>query len=138
MGCLLMQRFAPIRGPGAAIVDNMEASLRIPTATSVRTFPVKLLAENRTLLNQYQRGIDGFKVSFTHIIAYGIVQALKVFPTMFSTFVREGRKPKHVRPSQVNFGLAIDIERRGRRLPARTKYQGGRPDEFCAVSWRLQ
>lgn len=104
-----------IRGPGAAIVDNMEASLRIPTATSVRTFPVKLLAENRTLLNQYQRGIDGFKVSFTHIIAYGIVQALKVFPTMFSTFVREGSKPKHVRPSQVNFGLAIDIERRGRR-----------------------
>ncbi|MCY3630323.1 MAG: multifunctional oxoglutarate decarboxylase/oxoglutarate dehydrogenase thiamine pyrophosphate-binding subunit/dihydrolipoyllysine-residue succinyltransferase subunit [Rhodothermaceae bacterium] len=104
-----------IRGPGAAIVDNMEASLRIPTATSVRTFPVKLLAENRTLLNQYQRGIDGFKVSFTHIIAYAIVQALKVFPTMFSTFVREGSKPKHVRPSQVNFGLAIDIERRGRR-----------------------
>ncbi len=106
---------ALIRGPGAAIVDNMEASLDIPTATSVRSFPVKLLTENRTLLNQYQRGIDGFKVSFTHIIAYAIVQALKSLPTMFSTFVREESKPKHVRPSQVHLGLAIDIERRGRR-----------------------
>ena len=106
---------AVIRGPGAAIVDNMEASLTIPTATSVRTLPVKLLTENRTLLNQYQRGIGGLKISFTHLIAYAIVKALQAFPTMFSTFAREGGEPKHVRPTQVNFGLAIDIERRGRR-----------------------
>ena len=106
---------APIRGPSAAIVDNMEASLEIPTATSVRTLSVKLLTENRTLLNQYQRGIGGQKVSFTHLIAFAIVQALKTFPTMFSTFVRDGDKPQHVRPSHVNFGLAIDTQRRGRR-----------------------
>lgn len=106
---------ALIRGPNAAIVENMEASLSIPTATSVRTFSVKLLTENRTLLNQYQRGIGGVKVSFTHVIAYAIVQALSAFPTMFSTFMREEDKPQHVRPSQVNFGLAIDVERRGRR-----------------------
>ena len=104
-----------IRGPGAAIVENMEASLHIPTATSVRTLSVKLLTENRTLLNQYQRGVGGLKVSFTHILAYAIVQALKAFPTMFSTFIREDEKPKHLRPAQVNFGLAIDMERRGRR-----------------------
>ena len=104
-----------IRGPGAAIVENMEASLQIPTATSVRTLSVKLLTENRTLLNQYQRGVGGLKVSFTHILAYAIVKALKAFPTMFSTFIWEGEKPKHLRPSQVNFGLAIDMERRGRR-----------------------
>ncbi len=106
---------ALIRGPGAAIVENMEASLHIPTATSVRTLPVKLLAENRTLLNQYQRGIGAVKVSFTHIIAYVIVQALRLFPTMYSTFVRDEDVPKHVQPSHVNFGLAIDVERRGRR-----------------------
>ncbi len=104
-----------IRGPSAAIVDNMEASLAIPTATSVRTLPVKLLSENRTLLNQYQRGIGGRKISYTHLIAYAIVKGLQAFPTMFSTFVRKNEKPQHVRPSQVNFGLAIDIERRGRR-----------------------
>ncbi len=106
---------ALIRGPGAAVVENMEASLNIPTATSVRTLSVKLLTENRTLLNQYQRGVGGLKVSFTHIIAYAIVKALNVFPTMFSIFARKEDKPTHVRPSQVNFGLAIDIERRGRR-----------------------
>ncbi|MXW82461.1 MAG: multifunctional oxoglutarate decarboxylase/oxoglutarate dehydrogenase thiamine pyrophosphate-binding subunit/dihydrolipoyllysine-residue succinyltransferase subunit [Rhodothermaceae bacterium] len=106
---------APIRGPSAAIVENMEASLEIPTATSVRTLSVKLLTENRTLLNQYQRGIGGQKVSFTHLIAFAIVQALKAFPTMFSTFIRDGNKPQHVRPSHVNFGLAIDTQRRGRR-----------------------
>lgn len=106
---------ALIRGASATIVDNMETSLNIPTATSVRTFPVKLLTENRTLLNQFQRGFGGLKVSFTHIIAYTIVQALKAFPNMFSSFVREDEKPKHVRPSQINFGLAINIEHRGRR-----------------------
>jgi len=106
---------ALIRGPSATIVENMEASLHIPTATSVRTLPVKLLTENRTLLNQYQRGIGAVKVSFTHIIAYVIVQALKAFPSMYSTFIREEDKPKHIQPSQVNFGLAIDLERRGRR-----------------------
>ncbi|MCY4172275.1 MAG: multifunctional oxoglutarate decarboxylase/oxoglutarate dehydrogenase thiamine pyrophosphate-binding subunit/dihydrolipoyllysine-residue succinyltransferase subunit [Bacteroidetes bacterium] len=106
---------ALIRGPGAAIVENMEASLQIPTATSVRTLPVKLLSENRTLLNQFQRGIGAVKVSYTHIIAYVIVQALKAFPTMYSTFTREDDKPKHVQPTRVNFGLAIDLERRGRR-----------------------
>lgn len=106
---------ALIRGPSAAIVDNMEASLAIPTATSVRTLPVKLLSENRTLLNQYQRGIGGLKISFTHLIAYAIVMGLKTFPSMFSTFARKDDKPQHVRPAKVNFGLAIDVERRGRR-----------------------
>ena len=106
---------ALIRGPNAAIVENMEASLEIPTATSVRTLPVKLLTENRNLLNQYQRGIGALKVSYTHIIAYGIVQSLKSFPSMFSTFARKGGQPQHIRPSHINFGLAIDLERRGRR-----------------------
>ena len=104
-----------IRGAGARIVENMEASLAIPTATSVRALSVKLLLENRTLLNQHQRGIGGLKVSFTHIIAYAIVQALRKFPNMYSIFQREGANPQHVLPVRINFGLAIDVERRGRR-----------------------
>lgn len=59
----------PIRGPAGKIVENMEASLGVPTATSVRDVPVKLLAENRQLINEYQRYIGGEKVSYTHIIA---------------------------------------------------------------------
>ena len=105
----------PLRGASAKIVDNMEASLGMPTATSMRTFPVKLLFENRTLLNQHQRGIGGLKVSFTHLIAYAIVQALKVFPSMNSYFRWDGATPQHVRPKSVNLGLAIDVEKRGKR-----------------------
>jgi multifunctional 2-oxoglutarate metabolism enzyme len=78
-----------LRGPAARIVENMEASLEIPTATSVRQVPVKLMAENRRLINQHQRTVGGEKVSFTHLIAYAIVQALKQYPAMNYSFRRE-------------------------------------------------
>ena len=105
----------PIRGPSARLVENMEASLSIPTATSVRTLSVKLLTENRLLINQQQQGIGGLKVSFTHIIAYAAIQALRKFPNMYSSFRRNGKTPQHIQAEGINFGLAIDIERRGRR-----------------------
>lgn len=104
-----------IRGPGAKIVENMEASLGVPTATSVRTIPVKLMAENRALINDYQRHVGGNKVSFTHIIAYAIITALKEFPAMNTTYRKEDDGHIHVIPHDVNLGLAIDIERRGKR-----------------------
>jgi multifunctional 2-oxoglutarate metabolism enzyme len=104
-----------IRGPAARIVENMEASLGVPTATSIRTVPVKLMAENRQLINEYQRYSGGAKVSFTHIIAWAMVQALKAFPTMNTTFRHENGTPEHVIPKHINLGLAIDIERRGKR-----------------------
>ncbi len=104
-----------LRGAPARIVDNMEASLALPTATSMRTLSVKLLIENRLLINEHQRGMGGVKVSFTHIIAYALVQALKEHPVMYSTFWRDGRTPQHVHPRHINLGLAIDVERRGRR-----------------------
>ena len=105
-----------LTGPSAKVVENMEDSLGIPTATSSRTMPVKLLQENRTLLNGYQKQVGGEKVSYTHIIGYALVQGLKKFPDMNSTFRRdEEGTPQHVKPDQINLGLAIDIERRGKR-----------------------
>ena len=105
----------PLRGASAKIVENMEASLGVPTATSVRSFPVKLLAENRQLINAYQRGVGGEKVSYTHLIAFALVQALKVYPAMNTSFAQDDGVPQHVIPPHVNLGLAIDIERRGKR-----------------------
>ena len=61
--------YEPIRGVAAAIVDNMETSLGVPTATTVRTIPVRLLEENRRLINEHQNASAQRKVSFTHIIA---------------------------------------------------------------------
>src|SRR5262245_42050896 len=44
----------PIRGGALRIVENMEASLTVPTATSVRTLPVRTLEENRAILNKHR------------------------------------------------------------------------------------
>ncbi len=105
----------PLRGAGKKIVENMEASLGVPTATSVRQIPVRLLAENRKLINDYQRYVGGYKVSFTHIVAYAIVKGLKKFANLNSTVTHEDGKLQHVVPNNVNLGLAIDVERRGKR-----------------------
>jgi 2-oxoglutarate dehydrogenase E1 component len=105
----------PLRGPQAKIVENMEASLGVPTATSVRDVPVRLLAENRVLINNYQRSVGGEKVSYTHLIAYAVVQGLKHVSNMNSTFRHADGTPEHIVPAHVNLGLAIDIERRGKR-----------------------
>ena len=103
-------------GPSAKVVENMEDSLGIPTATSARTIPVKLLDENRNLLNDYQKQVGGEKVSYTHIIAYAMVQAMQEYPDMNTTFRRDDEgTPEHVKPDQINLGLAIDVERRGER-----------------------
>ncbi len=105
-----------IRGASARIVENMEASLNVPTATSVRQIAVKLLSENRALLNAHLRDIGGNKVSFTHILGWAVVRGLTQFPTMNTSFrVHEGN-PEQVIPDSINLGLAIDIEKRGKRV----------------------
>ena len=106
----------PLRGPSAKIVENMEASLGVPTATSVRNIPVRLMAENRVLINTYQKSVGGDKVSFTHLIAWAVVQSMKAVPSMNATFRHDGDTPQHILPKAVNLGLAIDIERRGKRM----------------------
>jgi 2-oxoglutarate dehydrogenase E1 component len=107
--------FQALRGPAAKIVENMEASLHVPTATTVRTVPVKLMAENRTVINDHQRSVGGDKVSFTHIVAWAVVQGLKQFPAMNTTFRHHNGTLEQVIPPGVNLGLAIDQERKGKR-----------------------
>ena len=67
-------RACPLRGAAARIVANMEASLEVPTATSFRDVPAKLLEVNRRVINGYLGRTRGGKVSFTHLIGYAIVQ----------------------------------------------------------------
>ncbi len=101
----------PLKGPAARVVTNMEASLAVPTATSVRAVPAKLLIDNRTVINNaLQRGRGG-KVSFTHLIGYAVVKALAAMPEMNRGFVEVDGKPALVTPEHVNFGLAIDIQK---------------------------
>ncbi len=90
----------------------MENSLTIPTATSQRVIPVKVLEENRKIVNQYLQMSNGGKVSFTHIIAWAIMRALENFPSLNAAFAAQGGNPQRIARHVVNFGLAVDVERK--------------------------
>ena len=98
-----------LRGVGARIVENMEASLGVPTATSVRTVPARLLEVNRGIINSHLARSRGGKVSFTHLIGFAVVQALRAVPAMMRTFTHVDGKPAVVRNDHVGFGLAVDV-----------------------------
>ncbi|MFC4335833.1 multifunctional oxoglutarate decarboxylase/oxoglutarate dehydrogenase thiamine pyrophosphate-binding subunit/dihydrolipoyllysine-residue succinyltransferase subunit [Salininema proteolyticum] len=100
----------PLKGVAAKVAQNMDASLSIPTATSVRAVPAKLLFDNRVVINNHLKRSRGGKVSFTHLIGYALVQALKAFPGMNNSFATDEKgKPQLVVPEHINLGLAIDL-----------------------------
>ncbi|MEW2387623.1 multifunctional oxoglutarate decarboxylase/oxoglutarate dehydrogenase thiamine pyrophosphate-binding subunit/dihydrolipoyllysine-residue succinyltransferase subunit [Streptomyces venezuelae] len=101
--------FVTLRGPAAAVAKNMNASIEVPTATSVRAVPVKLLFDNRIVINNHLKRARGGKISFTHLIGYAMVQAIKAMPSMNYSFQEKDGKPTLVKPEHVNFGLAIDL-----------------------------
>ena len=103
---------APLRGVASTIAENMNASRSMPTATSIRNVPAKLLEVNRKIINNQLSRTRGGKVSFTHIIGWAIVRALDAVPNMTSSYHEADGRP-HVRhPEQVNLGLAVDVERK--------------------------
>lgn len=99
-----------LRGAAAAVVKNMSASLEVPTATSVRAIPAKLMIDNRTVINNHLKRTRGGKISFTHLIGYAIVQAVKKFPNMNRHFSEVDGKPNAITPAHTNLGLAIDLQ----------------------------
>lgn len=105
----------PIQGVQARIVENMESSLGVPTATTVRSIPVRLLEENRRLINEHQQASAGAKVSFTHLIGFAINRALESHPQINDGFQEVDGKPFKVSRKITNLGVAVDVERRGER-----------------------
>jgi 2-oxoglutarate decarboxylase len=98
-----------LSGIAGRIASNMEASLEMPTATSVRTLPCKVLTENRLILNQHMKVRALGKASFTHVIAFALARALGEQKRMIAAHVqKDGRGHRRI-PSQVNLGLAIDV-----------------------------
>ncbi len=102
----------PIIGPAKKIVENMETSLTVPTATSVRNIPVKVLEENRVQINTHLKASGRGKVSFTHIIAWAIVRAIKAMPVMNHGFGIVDGKPSRLENNSINLGIAIDVEKK--------------------------
>ena len=100
---------AALKGPAKSLAANMDASLTVPTATSVRTVPAKLMIDNRIVINNHLKRARGGKVSFTHLIAWAIVQTLKEFPSQNVYYDEIDGKPSVVTPAHINLGIAIDI-----------------------------
>ncbi|MCK9795769.1 multifunctional oxoglutarate decarboxylase/oxoglutarate dehydrogenase thiamine pyrophosphate-binding subunit/dihydrolipoyllysine-residue succinyltransferase subunit [Isoptericola sp. 4D.3] len=98
-----------LRGPAARVVTNMEASIEVPTATSVRAVPAKLMVDNRIVINNHLARGRGGKISFTHLIGFALVEALSDMPVMNAHYESIDGKPHVVQPAHVGFGLAIDL-----------------------------
>jgi 2-oxoglutarate dehydrogenase E1 component len=103
--------YTVLRGAPARTAQNMDVSLTVPTATSIRSVPVKLLWDNRTVINNHLARARGGKVSFTHLIGYALVRALKSMPEMNNSYAEVDGKPNLVTPAHINLGLAIDIKK---------------------------
>ncbi|NYG55420.1 multifunctional oxoglutarate decarboxylase/oxoglutarate dehydrogenase thiamine pyrophosphate-binding subunit/dihydrolipoyllysine-residue succinyltransferase subunit [Nocardioides perillae] len=98
-----------LRGAPARTAKNMDESLSVPTATSVRSVPVKLLWDNRVVINNHLARARGGKVSFTHLIGFALVKALRSMPEMNVGYDVVDGKPHLITPAHVNLGLAIDV-----------------------------
>lgn len=99
-----------LKGMAKAIAKNMDDSLSIPTATSYREIPAKLMIDNRIVINNHLRRTRGGKISFTHLLGYALVQALKKFPSQNVYYDIVDGKPSVIQPAHVNLGIAIDVQ----------------------------
>jgi len=100
-----------LKGMAKALAKNMEVSLEVPTATSYREVPAKLLIDNRIVINNHLRRTRGGKVSFTHLIGWALVKSLIKFPSQNVYYDEIDGKPTAVHPAHVNLGIAIDVQK---------------------------
>jgi len=98
-----------LRGPALKIAENMSASLTIPTATSQRVMPVKVIDENRRTINQYRATAGKSKLSYTHLVAWSIVRALDKVPAINQAYSATGGESFRIMRGHVNLGLAVDV-----------------------------
>jgi multifunctional 2-oxoglutarate metabolism enzyme len=99
----------PLRGAAARIAENMNASLSIPLATSQRVMPVKVIDENRRLMNEHRAMLGKSKISYTHVTAWAIVKALRSNPTLNHAYAETNGQPFRVVRDKVNIGIAADV-----------------------------
>ena len=122
----------PLTGVSKKIVENMEQSLTVPTATSFRNIPVKLLEENRRIINEHLQASGRGKVSFTHLIGWAIVRAVKDYPALNNGFGVVNGAPSRILNAGINLGIAIDIEKKdGTRNLLVPNIKGGEKVNFA-------
>ena len=103
------EQLVPLRGAAGRIAENMNLSLSIPTATSQRVVPVKVIDENRAIINQHRSQLGRNKISYTHLIAWAIVRSLERFPSLNHAYLENDGEAFRLVHSQINLGIAIDV-----------------------------
>jgi len=103
------EELIPMRGAAARIAQNMNASLELPLATSQRTIPVKVIDENRRIINHHRSLLGKSKVSYTHIIGWAVVRALEYFPGLNHAFAEQNGEPFRLVRRKINLGIAVDV-----------------------------
>ena len=102
-------QLVPLRGAPGRIAENMTLSLSVPTATSQRTIPVKVIDENRRLLNHWRELHGKSKISYTHLIAWAVVKSIQHVTAINDAYSEvEGQPHRVVRP-EINLGVAVDV-----------------------------
>ncbi len=101
-----------IRGPALKIVENMDASLSVPIATSVRQIQIKLLDENRRWVNRHLEAQGKGKTSYTHLIAWAMIKALAKYPQMNDGYETQDGASLRVKRPDVNLGVAVDVQKK--------------------------
>jgi 2-oxoglutarate decarboxylase len=104
------EELVPLRGTAARIAENMTLSASIPLATSQRIVPVKVVDENRRLINHHRALLGKSKVSYTHLIGWAIVKSVQANPSLNHAFASNASGDLfRVVKKEINFGLAIDV-----------------------------
>ena len=103
------EQLQPLRGIAGKIAENMEASLAIPLATSQRTIAVKVMDENRRIINQHRTLVGQGKVSYTHLIGWAVLKALEEIPGINHAYAERGGQPFRLVHSEINLGIAVDV-----------------------------
>ncbi len=99
----------PLRGAAGRIAENMAASLAIPLATSQRTMAVKVMDENRRIINQHRTLLGRSKVSYTHLIGWAVVKALEDIPGMNHAYAEKDGQGYRLVRRQIHLGIAVDV-----------------------------
>jgi 2-oxoglutarate dehydrogenase E1 component len=103
------EQLQPLRGAAGRIAENMAASVAVPLATSQRTIAVKVMDENRRIINQHRILVGRSKVSYTHIIGWALVKALEELPGINHAYAEKDGQPFRLVRPQVNLGIAVDV-----------------------------
>jgi multifunctional 2-oxoglutarate metabolism enzyme len=104
------EQLQPLRGAAGRIASNMAASLSVPLATSQRTLAVKVMDENRRIINQHRSLVGKRKVSYTHLIGWAVVKALEEMPALNYAYAEKNGEPFRIVRPQINVGIAVDVE----------------------------